>query len=84
MRLIIGSGESSMSQKVRVFCPTCKGGNNAIWEGSLLDWDDEGRQQLIPDWYLYARNHEKVHGHEIMVEDPTGSIVPLRAIILRE
>jgi len=27
--------------KVRVFCPICKGGDNSIWKGSLEEWGEE-------------------------------------------
>ena len=67
-----------MSDRVRVFCPICKGGDNAIWEGNLIDWGIQLSTSDPPDWYLYAMNHERAHpGHEIMVEYPSKT-VPLK------
>ena len=62
---------------VRVYCPKCKGGNNAIWQGSLITWGVELSLGEPPEWYNYAERHEKAHpGHTIMVEYPY-KIVPL-------
>jgi len=66
------------SLKVRVFCPVCKGGDNAIWEGSLIDWGLELQRVENPEWFSYAIRHEVAHpGHVIMVEYPDKT-VPLR------
>ena len=59
---------------VRVFCPQCKGGDNAIWEGSLIDWTLELSKSKQPAWFLYAKNHARVHGHRIMVEYPDRTV----------
>ena len=62
---------------VRVYCPKGKGGKNAIWQGSLITWGVELSISDPPEWYNYARRHEKAHpGHTIMVEYPS-KIVPL-------
>lgn len=55
---------------VRVYCPICKGGDNAIWEGSLIDWGIELSKAKPPVWFLYARSHERVHGHRVMDKCP--------------
>ena len=60
--------------RVRVFCPKCKGGNNAIWEGSLLAWGLELAKNKAPAWFLYAQNHERVHGHTVMVQYPSRTV----------
>ena len=62
--------------KVRVFCPTCKGGKNTIWTGTLQEWKKELLKKKPPDWANYASRHHKHHGHEIMVEYPSGEILP--------
>ena len=63
---------------VRVFCPVCKGGNNVIWKGSLIDWGVELSLGDPPEWYKYVIRHEKAHpGHVIMVEYP-DYVIPLR------
>jgi len=63
---------------VRVYCPKCRGGDNSIWKGSLIDWGVELSFSDPPEWYNYAMRHEEAHpGHIIMVEYPT-STVPLR------
>jgi len=66
---------------VRVYCPKCRGGDNSIWKGSLIDWGVELSFSDPPEWYNYAMRHEEAHpGHIIMVEYPT-STVPLRLSI---
>jgi len=64
---------------VRVYCPICKGGNNAIWQGSLAEWSIQLSKHEAPAWYHYAMRHEKAHNHQIMVEYPTQT-VPLRLL----
>ena len=66
---------------VRVFCPQCRGGDNAIWKGGLIDWGLEMRKEAkhsvdVPAWAQYAKRHEVTHGHTVMVEYP-DRIVPL-------
>ena len=72
--------EEFMDGEVRVFCPSCKNGVNAIWYGSLTDWSLELAKHIDnkpPAWYLYAVNHQRAHdGHKIMVKYP-DKIVPL-------
>jgi len=68
---------------VRVYCPICKGGNNTIWEGNLIDWGLELSKPNPPKWFLYAMNHQRVHGHKIMVKYPSMT-VPLDLEILGE
>ena len=63
---------------VRVFCPQCKDEDNAIWDGSLIAWGLELGKNKPPTWFLYATNHEKAHKHTVMVEYPSGRVVPLR------
>lgn len=66
---------------VRVYCPKCRGGDNAIWKGTLIDWGLELGYEKPPEWYNYAIRHEKAHpGHVIMVEYPTKTL-PLRLSI---
>ena len=66
-------------KNVRVFCPVCKGGHNAIWEGTLLEWGKELEKETPPEWANYGYRHEKAHpGHKIMVEYPSGMIAPFR------
>ena len=61
--------------KVRVFCPQCKEGDNAIWEGSLIDFSIElSKHRKPPAWFLYALNHEKTHEHKVMVEYPNRTV----------
>lgn len=63
---------------VRVYCPKCKGGKNAIWQGSLTKWGIELSNPDPPEWYNYAVRHEEAHpGHIIMVEYPSKTY-PLR------
>lgn len=63
------------AMSVRVFCPKCKGGDNAIWEGSLIAWGLELGYGKPPKWYNYAMRHEKAHpGHIIMVEYPSKTV----------
>ena len=75
--------EDFMNAEVRVFCPICKNGKNAIWYGDLIDWGlelskgDAKTSKDIPEWYKYAVRHEQAHGHKIMVKYP-DKIVPLR------
>lgn len=66
-----------MKAEVRVFCPECKSGVNAVWCGSLIDWGIELSRTKPPRWFLYAANHERVHGHKIMVKYPDRT-VPLK------
>lgn len=69
-----------MKAEVRVFCPECKNGVNAIWFGTLIDWGIElsrNPDNKPPDWYLYCINHERAHNHKIMVKYPNRT-VPLR------
>ena len=70
--------EDFMNAEVRVFCPVCKGGHNAIWAGSLIDWGLQLRQEAVPEWAQYAHRHERAHGHRVMVKYPSGKIVPWR------
>ena len=57
-----------MSQKVRVLCPTCK---DTIWTGSLSDWDKQiANHKEPPIWFKYATLHQKVYGHQIIVQYP--------------
>ena len=66
---------------VRVYCPKCKGGDNAIWQGSLIDWSIQLSNPNPPEWYNYATRHEEAHpGHVIMVEYPNET-VPLKLSI---
>jgi hypothetical protein len=65
-----------MHAEVRVFCPICKDGKNAIWHGSLIDWGIELSKSKVPDWAQYASRHEKAHNHRVMVQYPSGQIVP--------
>ncbi|MBA7491405.1 hypothetical protein ES702_01950 [subsurface metagenome] len=65
-------------KKVRVFCPVCQGGDNSIWIGSLWEWGKELEKENPPDWANYAHRHEKAHGHQIMVEYPSGLTVPFK------
>jgi hypothetical protein len=67
--------------EVRVFCPQCGGGDNAIWKGSLIDWalqmgKEAKNNKDIPAWTHYAYRHEQAHCHTVMVEYP-NRIVPL-------
>jgi hypothetical protein len=58
---------------VRVFCPQCKGGDNIIWKGGLIDWGLEmsgPANKPVPEWAQYAKRHEVTHGHTVMVEYP--------------
>ena len=64
--------------KVRVFCPICKNGDNSIWEGSLEEWGEELLKESPPYWANYAHRYENAHGHQIMVEYPSGMIVPFK------
>lgn len=64
--------------KVRVFCPICRDGNNVIWEGSLEEWGVELSKETPPDWANYAHRHEMAHGHQVMVEYPSGLRVPFK------
>lgn len=65
---------------VRVFCPICKGGDNIIWEGTFEEWNKElSKKDVLPDWVLpdwtkYAQSHN----HQIMVEYPSGLILPFK------
>lgn len=76
------SEQDFMKAEVRVFCPTCKDGHNAIWSGSLIDWGlqmgkEAKHSKDIPEWAQYAFRHEAHHGHMIMVKYPDGKIIPL-------
>jgi len=73
-----------MEKHVRVFCPLCKGGENAIWEGSLFEWEVELSKPKPPAWYVYAENHRKAHGHTIMVQYPHRTVPLFLSEILRE
>ena len=64
--------------KVRVFCPVCRDGDNIIWEGTLTEWGLELSHEIPPDWANYAHRHENAHGHRIMVEYPSGRMVPFK------
>jgi len=69
--------EDFMNAEVRVFCPICKGGRNAIWHGSLIDWGLElarNPDNKPPAWYIYAMNHQRAHGHKIMVKYPDRTV----------
>lgn len=73
---------------VRVFCPQCQGGNNAIWKGGLIDWGLEMSKEAknpadIPAWAHYAYRHEQAHGHTVMVEYPDRT-VPLFDLLKQE
>lgn len=57
-----------MNAEVRVFCPECKNGVNAIWFGSLIDWGVELSKTKPPAWAQYCANHERAHGHKIMMK----------------
>ena len=61
-------------REVRVYCPECKGGDNAIWEGSLIDWGIQLSKNKPPAWFLYAQNHERAHGHTVLVEYPSRTV----------
>ena len=65
-------------KNVRVFCPVCKCGDNSIWKGSLIEWGRELENEIPPEWVNYAYRHEKAHGHQIMVEYPSGLVVPFK------
>jgi len=65
-------------KKVRVFCPVCQDGDNTIWTGTLHEWGKELEKENPPDWANYAHRHEKAHGHQIMVEYPSGLTVPFK------
>ena len=75
--------EDFMSAEVRVFCPVCKDGCNAIWFGSLIDWGRELGHEAVPEWAQYAKRHEKAHGHEIMVKYPGGRLIPFFGVSQR-
>ena len=73
------SGDQKKDYDVRVFCPQCRGGDNAIWKGNLIDWGIQmGREAKkssdIPEWAQYANRHERAHGHIVMVEYPTRTV----------
>ncbi len=75
--------EDFMKAEVRVFCPVCKGGHNAIWFGSLIDWTlqvghEAKSPEDVPVWAQYAFRHERAHGHRIMVKYPDERIIPWR------
>jgi hypothetical protein len=69
--------DSFMESEVRVYCPICKGGKNAIWYGSLIDWGIElatHADNKPPAWYLYAVNHQRAHKHRILVKYPDRTV----------
>jgi hypothetical protein len=71
------SKEDFMNAEVRVFCPECKNGKNAIWHGTLIDWGVElatHADNKPPGWFLYVVNHQRAHGHKIMVKYPSKTV----------
>jgi len=63
-----------MTSEVRVFCPVCRGGDNVIWDGSLIDWGLELSKPNPPEWFNYAMRHQKAHRHKVMVEYPSQTV----------
>lgn len=63
-----------MNSEVKVFCPVCRGGDNVIWEGSLIDWSLELSKPTPPEWFNYALRHQKAHGHKLMVKYPSRTV----------
>ena len=62
---------------VRVYCPVCKGGDNIIWEGTMVQWLNQLSKILPPPWFNYAMNHQEAHDHTVMVTYPTLGDIPL-------